>query len=262
MKLFDALYDLAFILQDFVRSTATGGTTSTLIDTVARFEGDDFFDNGTLFIRSGNLADKALVISNWTLFGPNQTFAFATQGSSVAAGDIYAAIPKDFPKGLLVESINQALIDIGKLPKTDITLDTVTAQEEYTLPSDVENIKRVEIAHSLVTPFNYVPNYNWFEREGKLVFHTDYEPKTNGYAIRLSYNEPQTEKSADSDVIDDLIDRELLRWTAAVFALRWRMIRNPEEVANRLNEALMNQLKYMHKKPKKFKRDPIFSRYY
>jgi hypothetical protein len=260
MLLFDALYDLAFVLQDFVRSTATDGSISTLVDTVARSEGDDHFDNGTLFIRSGNLADLALVISAWN--GTTKTFTFATQGTAVAAGDIYAAIPKDLPKGLMVESINQALIDIGPLPKTDITLDTVSAQEEYALPSGVEDVKRVEIAHNLVAPFNYVPNYNWREREKKLVFDTDFEPKTTGYTIRLSYNDPHVEVSSDGAYIDDLIHRELLRWTAAVFALRWGMMRVPEKYTARLNEAILNQQKWEHKRLKKFRRDPKFSRWY
>ena len=170
-------------------------------------------------------------------------------------------IPKDFPKGLLVESINEALFGIGDLPKTNITLLTVSAQEENTLPTGVENIKRVAIAHSLVTPYNYVPHYNWEEREGKLVFDTNFEPGTTDYKIRLSYNDPHAEVKAYGDTIDDLIDIELLRWSSAVFALRWRMIRNPEEVEGRLNEALVNEAKYISKKPKKFKRDPHFSRW-
>lgn len=260
MKLFDALWDLAFVLQDFVRGTATGGSTSTLVDTVGRFEGEDFYDNGTLFIESGSLADTSLVISAWN--GTTKTFTFATQAQAVAASDIYAAIPKDFPRGVLIESVNQALIDIGKLPKTNVTLTTVSTQEEYTIPAGVREIKRVEIAHSLVTPYLYVPNMNWREREGKIVFDTDYEPAVDGYKIRLSYNVDHAKVSADSDTIDDLIHRELLRWTAAVFALRWRMIRNPEVVGARLNEALLNQSRYMSKKPKLFKRDPKFSRWF
>jgi hypothetical protein len=260
MKLFDALYSLAFVLQDFVRSTATSGSNTTLIDTVARFEGDDFFDNGTLFIVSGNNADKAPVISNW--WNASKTFTIPDQGAACAAGDIYAAIPKDFPKGLLVEAINQALVDIGQLPKTDATLTTVSAQEEYDLPTGVDEVKRVEIAHSLVTPYNYVPNVNWIEREGKLVFDTDYEPNTDGYKMRLSYNVDHAAVSADSDTIDDLIHPKLLTWTAAVYALRWRLIRNPEEVGARLNEAMAQEARYMRKKPKKFVKDPKFSRWY
>jgi len=258
MKLFDALYNIAFVLQDFVRSTATDGSTTTLVDDVARFEGDDFFDNGTLFIKSGLNIDKALVISAWD--GTSKTFTFAIT-SACAATDIYAAIPKDFPKGLLVESINQALFGIGALPKTDVLIPTVAGQEEYTLTTGVENVKRVEVAHSLVTPYNYVPHYNWEEREGKLVFDTGFEPNTTSYKMRLSYNDPHTEVSLDSATIDDLIDVELLRWSSAVFALRWRMIRNPDEVEGRLNEALLNEAKYINKKPKLFKRDPHFSRW-
>jgi hypothetical protein len=260
MKLFDALYNLAFVLQDFVRSTATDGSQTTLVDTVGRFEGEDFFDNGTLFIKSGNNADKALVISSWN--GTSKTFTFASQASACAAADIYAAIPKDFPKGVLVESINQALVGIGKLPETDATLVTVAYQEEYTLPTGIDEVKRVEIANSLTTPYLYVPNVNWVEREGLLVFDTFYEPKVSGYKIRLSYNVDHGEVDADSDTIDDLIHPKLLTWAAAVNALRWRMIRNPEEVGARINEAMAQEARYIWKKPKKFKKDPKFSRWF
>ena len=257
MILFDAIYNLAFLLQDFVRGTA--GSTTTLVDTVGRSEGDDFFDNGTLFIKSGNNADTAQVISAWN--GTAKTFTFPT-ALACAAADIYAAIPKDFPKGVLVESINQALIDIGDLPKTDVTLTTVANQEEYSLPSGVREVKRVEIAHSLTTPYMYTLHLNWKEREGLLVFDTLYEPGTTDYKIRLSYNVAHDEVSADSSTIDDLIERKLLTWKAAVYALRWRLIRNPEEVGARLNEAMAQEGRYARRAPKKFKKDPKLSRWF
>jgi hypothetical protein len=259
MLLFSALHDLAFVLQDFVRSTATGGSTSTLVDT-DRFEGSDFFDKGTLFILGGSLSNKAPIISNWD--NTTKTFTFATQSASVVAGDVYSAIPRDFPKGVMIKAVNQALDRIGILPKTDINLVTVADQEEYTLPNGVCGVKGVEIATTDSSPYYYVPHYNWIEREGKLVFDTDYQPMVDDYKIRLSYNAAHPDVSDDDDVIDDLIDRELLRWTAAVHALRWRMIRNPEEVGARMNEALANENKFLHRKPKVFHRDPHFSRWY
>jgi len=260
MKLFDALYNLAFVLQDFVRSTATAGSQTTLYDNAARFEPDDYFNNGTLFIRSGNNADKAAVITDWDKTATKFTFPNLTL--LCATGDIYAAIPKDFPKGVMIESINQALLEIGKLPKTDVTLPTVAYQEEYALPTGVDDVKRVEIAHSLVTPFQYVPHQNWKEREGKLVFDTFYEPAAAGYKIRLSYNVDHAEVDADANVISDLIHPHLLTWKAAVYALRWRMIRNPEEVGGRINEAMAQEARYARKAPKKFRKDPKLSRWF
>jgi len=259
MILFDALYNLAFILQDFVRSTATSGSQTTLYDTVARFEPDDYFTNGTLFLLSGNNADNAVVITDWDQAASK--FTFANLGTLCATGDIYAAIPKDFPKGLMVECINQALKGID-LPKTDATLTTVTNQEEYTLPDGVYNVKRVEIAHSLVEPYQYSRHVNWEEREGLLVFDTDYEPKVDDYLIRLSYNVKPDAVNDDDDTIDDLILSDYLTWKAAVHALRWRMIRNPEEVGARINEAMAQEARYARLMPTKFVKDPKFSRWY
>lgn len=258
MILFDALLDLAFVLQDFVRGTATSGSNSTLVDTAGRSEPEDFFDNGTLFIIGGSAANNAPVISSWN--GTTKTFSFTALAAAVGAGDAYAAIPKDFPKGVMVESINHVLKGV-RLPKTNVTLTTVSLQEEYSLPVGVEDVKRVEISHSTTAPYNFVPHQNWIEREDKLVFDTMFKPTIDDYIIRLSYNEPVAAVADDDDVIDDLIDRNFLMWSAAVYALRWRMIRNPEEVGPRINEALAQEAVYRKKLPRMFKKDPKLSRW-
>lgn len=258
MILFDALFDLAFILQDFVRGTATGGSTTTLIDTGGRSEPEDFFDQGTLFIVSGNNANSAPVISNWN--GTTKTFTFAAFGTACAAGDIYAAIPKDFPKGVMVEAINGVLRGV-KLPKQDATLVTVANQEAYTLPAGVFDVMNVEVATDTAAPYMYVQHHRWREIDGDIVFHTGFEPGTAGYKIRLSYNEAHAEVADDDDIINDLIDRDFLKWSAAAYALRWRMIRNPEEVRDRINEALAMEARYRPSMPKRFKPTPILSRW-
>jgi hypothetical protein len=258
MILFDALLDLAFVLQDFVRATATSGSNTTLVDTAGRSEPEDFFDNGTLFIIDGSAANNAPVISAWN--GTTKTFTFGDVGAAVAATDAYAAIPKDFPKGVMLEAINHVLKDI-KLPATDETLVTVSLQEEYALPAGVYDVKGVEIGHSTTTPYLFVPHQNWREREGNLVFDTNFAPATNDDIIRLLYNDPAALVTDDSDTIDDQIDRNYLKWSAAVDALRWRMIRNPEEVGGRINEALAQQGLYRALKPKRLKKTPRLSRW-
>jgi hypothetical protein len=261
MDLFDALYSLGFVLIDFSRGVSSAaGSTTTLVDTDNRFEGEDFFDNGTLFITSGALASTSLPVSDWN--GTTKTFTFPTQGSAPGAGAIYAAIPKDYPRELMVESINQALVSIGELPTIN-TVPTIGYQEEYVLPAGVFDVKMVEVSNSLVDPYLYVPNYNWHEREGKLVFDTGYEPKVDGYKVRFSYNEAHAAVNDDSDSIDDLIHPDLLKWAAAVEAFRWRFKRNPEAVGASLNEALLNfeREKRKHKIPR-FKKTPHLSRWF
>ena len=91
--------------------TATSGSATTLVDT-ANSEPDDFYDNGTLWVLSGNNEGKYALITDWDL--ATHTFTFATMTLVCAAGDQYLACNQGYNRDLLKRSVNQALQDIGK----------------------------------------------------------------------------------------------------------------------------------------------------
>lgn len=248
MKLSQATLALSKILQNTPESTATGGSTITLIDT-ARNEAEDYFDLGTIWFLSGTPIDISRVISSWN--GTTKTFTFADIGSSVAAGLWYAAAGPDYPRWLLIQKINEALRDLGQ-PAEDVSLTTVTDQEEYTLPANTYRVLRVELAYNLTSPYEYYKHHNWQEINGKLRFDTGHIPDTSGYKIRLTYLPATTELTADTAAISDRIPLDTLIWKAAVGCLRWRVERTKEDEPEKirfLNEALQNAQKRLNSFP-------------
>jgi hypothetical protein len=215
----DATRALSEKVQFAAEGTATGGSTTTLID-AARTEPDDQFTNGTIWFLSGNNIGKSAIISGWSL--TTHTFTFAAQSLACAAGDLYAVSSPDYPRYALIQAINRVLAHTY-LPKTDVTLVTVADQEEYSLPTGVNDVRCVEIAENTAVPYDYVPHYNWRDIEGKLRFDIDFAPDTAGYKIRLTYVAPQAALASDTTAFDNRIALEWLAWQAAVILFRQRI---------------------------------------
>jgi len=211
----DIMLKLSIILKAARHSTSNStGSTTTLIDSRMIGEPDDFFNGGTIWFKSGTLDGKTAVISDFD--GTTGTFTFPTQTAVVASGVSYSAAGPMYSREDLVASINQALTSIGPLPTIyeDAAFITVADQEEYTLPTGVNNIKKVFIASSLVAPYGWAENTGWFENNGSLWFDMEI-PSTADMLIRLYYEEPHDEVNLDADEISDALHPDLIIWTAA-----------------------------------------------
>ena len=254
---------LSRLIQNTISSTATGGAATTLIDTT-RSEPSDHFNQGTLWPLSGTHSGKSVVVTDYdaTTFA----FTFPTLTNAIASGVLYAAGAADYPKWALIDAINQALYEIGPLPAIDTSLATVADQEDYTLPTGVYNIKKVELAGNSTSPYGYIEHFGWHEIDGKIRFLPGRAPADASYGLRLTYmlNEV-TELSADTDIISDYIHRDVLVWMAAVHAHRRRIQRSKGDeptVTTLLNEAIARaeQAKRLHPMPK-VSRSPILAGY-
>lgn len=242
-----AALDLARIVTSVREGVATGGNATTLADT-ARSEPDDYFHNGahhgTIWFLSGNNSGKSAIITNWVQ--TTGTFTFVTPGAACAAADRYAAVAHDWPRDVLWQAVNAALRTIGAELDVDVTAVTVADQEEYTLPTGVTDIRKVEIAQETTAPYDYAVNYHWQQVDGKLRFDTDYAPATAGLKIRITHQPAVTELTSDTGAIGSGIHPDLLKWTAAVHLLRWALQRKPDNgsLAQMLNEAVTQADKY------------------
>jgi hypothetical protein len=238
--LFSITYELAKILGNVVDGTATGGGTTTLIDTAAfDAEADDYWNNGTIWIHSGVNASKTAIITNWD--NASKTWTFDPALAAVVATVTYSVATADYPRYILRQAVNRALKEMGSVEDVNTALSTTSNTETYTLPTGVSNIKRVEIGINSSTPIYYYVHSHWYEKDGLLWFDPGYMPDA-GYTIRLTYA-PLTVTTLDSDTatFSDLIHPDAVIWAAAVFALRWRLQKtqdNEPERVRYMNEAI------------------------
>jgi hypothetical protein len=225
------MLELARVLGIVYEGTATGGSTTTCVDTAMEYP-QDYFEDGTLWITSGDADGLCTKITAHA----NDTLTFATHTIAVAATNTYAAATADFPKFALKNAVLSAL-RYQPIMKADTSTTTAANQETYTLPTDVADVRRVEIATSTSAPYEYETNYHWIEANGSLCLYGDL-PST-GYTMRLWYADYHDD-IAESGSVEEGVDLIWLKWASAVNAWRWRIqqIRKDNPTAtDMLNEA-------------------------
>ena len=213
----ELLLRTAELLRGLRYGTATGGSTTTLVDT-AMAEPDTYFNNGTIWFLSGNNAGKSAVVTDYDL--TTHTFTFATQSAACAAGNRYAVLDADYTREALVAALNTALLMIGPIDTVDDTLTVVADQETYTIPSGMSNVKRVQVAGDTTAPYQWgTPLRHWHEKNGTL--HVDYSTVQGLGAdapIRLIGEKYHARVWADTDTVTDAVRQESIAIEAAYYA--------------------------------------------
>lgn len=255
--LYDALLNLARRVRSVNTGVATGGTTTTLIDTVNRVEEDETFNGQTLFMLDGNNANTTHQIINFDNATSTITFSPAVT-NAIADGDRYMVcrvVRED-----LVQAVNAALTEIGNVTKIDESLTVVADQTEYTLPAGIYNLVRVEVAASESADYAYKRNYRWREINGKLHIPREFV-ETEGMKLRLYYNALHDNVDADADAIDAGIPLPLLTSVAA-YNFQWQQYANKGNFDQKEDTFLSKVQNDMYAAQGKFRvrrmyRDPI-----
>lgn len=220
--LYDALLDTARLCGILKSGQATSTGASNYVVDVKRYEADDYFNNGTIFIRSGTYAGKTARVLDYTQSnGYIQIYQITGGNFEYVNSGVYYSITNE-NREALVQAINQALFDIGEYTEINDTLVVVQNQNEYTLPSGVSNVKRISIANYVNDPIEYHRAYHWREISGKLYID---EPimQPAGNIIRIYYLKRHAEVNNDTDVIQGGIDTVWLAWAATYYFLRTRL---------------------------------------
>jgi len=213
--LFDVMLAVARAVTEVVDGTATGGSTTTLIDT-GRLHPDNYWNQGRVWMISGNNASQSRLVSSYV--NASGTWTTAAFPLANAAGNQYAVSGAAYPKEALAQGVNMALMEMGKVTMEDLTsLTGVSDQVEYSLPAGVSNLRRVMTGTS---PFYYV-NQHWDEVNGKLHFASNFDPQ-DGDEIQLFYAGKHPAVANDADVVNDLLPVERVVWGAALYAMRQR----------------------------------------
>lgn len=230
ITLFDLVWKCMIELGTARTGVATGGSTTTLIDTNAlKLIDNDYYNEGSLFIlndMSGDENDKAfskITDFNSTTKTITVQDAFA---AAVASSDVYGVANRRFPLHLIIEKINNALYMDGYIPGEDTSLTTVADQREYTLPVQVSrDLRQVLHQTDKDTDSNkWIPVVNWDIKAtatgtgNTLMLAYDLPA---GYALWLRYAKQHGEIRSASSELDEVIHPNRIVYPACAEMLRW-----------------------------------------
>lgn len=139
--MFDLTYRVARELGVVLEGTATGGSTTTLIDTSKASKDDDYWNEGSLWVLRDDAGGGAAPEGEWGYIsdhdnGSSTTTIATALTIAIANGDRYAVADDEYPLDTIISQINRSLTDMGVITYTDTTtITTADNQTEYTLPT-------------------------------------------------------------------------------------------------------------------------------
>jgi len=226
-------YFVASELGVVTEGTATGGSTTTIIDTNDRTEADDYWNGGTAWIlRDAGGASAApegeySIISDFTATTDTVTVRTAFTVTP-AVGDRYALGKKRYPLNTLIQCVNKAIVDLGTIPVTDITtVTTASEQTEYTLPGAASRDLRevwIQVVDDDANDNRWSKLHNWSIQRTTtgtgdlLVF--PLQPN-EPYKLKLVYMGEHLPLYVYSDKLNETIPRERIIYRAVFHALNW-----------------------------------------
>lgn len=232
--LFDVVQRTFQELGNVVGGTATGGSTTTLIDTLVLDEYEDlFFDEGTLMVvyDAGGAAAAPQgeygVVSNFD--GATNTVTLsAAMTAAIASGDQYLLATARFPLWQVREAVNRALGETGNVEVVDSSLTATAAQTEYSLPA--KNITVVKVEYNTKVgdsdDLQLAEITGWHVRKtasgsvDTLVFNT--QPPVSR-TLYVTYLGKHPRVSLSSDAIDDRLDVNALSLRAAILVCEYKL---------------------------------------
>lgn len=275
-RLSEAKLEVARLISRVVDSEAVSGNTHTLydnnfpywIDEHQSVPQDDHYNGGTVFMRTGANSHQARMIYDWSAAasktGQIECEAFS---SSITAGDKYSIVEPFYPNWLLERAVNDAYRDLGSLPQYNYALSTVANQEEYSLPSGVYNVLRVEAADMTATTDStreWRRNFHWDEISGKIRLFAGFRYTNSGRSIRITYQTRATELSGDTNTFSDHVHPDVIVYGAARRVLHEKYAHGGKldrsEVPEFLNEMRQKERDAIRAHPiPRIKKDPKLS---
>ena len=253
-------YYLTNLLQDMYSSlgqmdvtTATGGSTTTFVDTkLAGLYNDDDLNGWTLFVirDAGGLgaSPEGQFTRITDYVASTTTSTIATLPTGIAAGDTIGYVKILYPLYTMIEVINRALRSLGVIEYVDTaSIVPVAGQTEYTLPAVMKYERPVRV--SVNTNVSDRNDNQWYDildyeiqysvpgENGKLIFK---DPPPSGHLVRVVYRTVHPFLTAYNSPVSENIHPTLATAAAAEKALEWqnsRLSGSDEFFLQRWNDA-------------------------
>lgn len=199
---------------DLLNGRATDGSTTELEDTLNLTQRDDYYGNGTLWVRSGTNAGEVRQV---TTFGAN-TLGFEALAAAIAEGVRYSVARGAYPWEQIMGAIQTALDETFVIAMDD-SLEGDGESHVFTLPDGVSDIVEVRFTRASQPGWN-PPSNHWDESLGSLVFEYGHLP-ADGDGIELYYKARHAEIEDHETEINPQVNRHWLVLAAARELLFW-----------------------------------------
>lgn len=219
-------------------STATGGTTATVLDSKqATLHGDGTWANGAVFIVRDAAGAGAAPENEYALLTgyTDSTGTFTSAASSYtvtpAAGDVFMFCNDFYPLFTMIELANAALQSLGPIPLIDTSLTSDVSKTEYDVPVALKRRPPVRVDYQGRT--NDADDNQWIE-----IRNWRYEPATAGTVaklvipqlpddrtIRVWYEGVHPELKVYNSAVVESIEPELAAQVLTEKALEWQNTR-------------------------------------
>ena len=223
-------------------TTATGGSTSTAVDTKLSDElegenNDDIYNGGSLVVvkdAAGAAGAPECEVSRITDYVASTTTVTVSPvlTTAVASGDTILIAPPEFPYFDMIEVVNDALSMLGDVPLLDTSITTVANQTEYTLPLALKGrrLLNVELQGTLsdsnANLYTEVPNWQITNAAAGSTGILNLLQYTAGYLIRITYAGRHPRVSAFADYINEHFHPDLVHAAVFASAVQWRNDQN------------------------------------
>ena len=241
--LFNIVHNVLLELGEAIEGKATGGSTSTIVDTGATgnkefaSKEDDYYNGGTagiLYDAGGAAAAPEGEYSEVSDFDQDSKIITVSPvfTVAVAANDRYFVASDRFALQEIIAQANKARQEY-KIEKRDTSLSTSTNTKNYTIPTGVIDIRQVLLQDTSgggKTPWPY-----WEKTLTEIIF-LQYPP--SGRTIEIIYVANQSAMYNASDELDKQISPELFSVDVALRLLRSRKQRGQQNIYEDLIEDL------------------------
>jgi hypothetical protein len=208
---------------------ATGGSTTTVVDTNSIYTSDDALVGGTaIVVRDAGGANAApegefARISDYVALTTTFTLG-ATLTAAVGSGDSIALVRPTIRLPQMIQSVNDGLANLGTISLVDTSLTTVAGQIEYALPVGLKiaALKDILIEGSS-SPYASIKHlfHNFPSAPASTGLLEAREALPAGYTLKIIYEGVHPTLNAFNSVISETIQEELAVAATIDKALTW-----------------------------------------
>lgn len=219
--------------------TATGGSTTTVVDSNSQYTTNDALLRGTVIVvrdaggasaapegEFGKITDYAAGTTTWTM---------SALTTAVASGDKIGLARPTISLEQMVQAVNDALMQLGTIQLVDTSLTSAANQTEYALPVGLKISRLIDVQYKTVT--NDSDNNQYRSIMGQV----DYVPAAPGSTgllilpqlaadrtIKIIYEGVHPTLTTYSSVISETIQEELIVAATIDKALTWLVSKRGE----------------------------------